>query len=139
MSLLCAGVYFIAFIIPSFPLLMVILLGNWQATFPDMDFSLCSTWRELYCVNRIALLLLVGLVVGGIDGDSVDIHASPASSSAETLTHSSSVQSSLLGFLLPIHLRFPYGHWGAPGLRRLGPIIRSCLSVAIGLFDCLNV
>ena len=48
---------------------MLILLGNRQATFPEIVLSLC---RDLYCVHRIAMLLLVGLVDGGGDGDGVD-------------------------------------------------------------------
>ena len=89
--------HFTAFIIP---LLMVILLGNRRATFPEMDFSLWSTCSKLHCVNLMAMLLLVGLIVGGIDGDGVGFHALPASSSAETFIHSSSVHSSWFGFLL---------------------------------------
>ena len=69
--------------------------------------------KELHCVNRIAMLLLVGLVVGGIDGDGVDVHAFPASSSEETLTHSSQVSFcphvALYPLHLPIHLRSPMG------------------------------
>ena len=53
---------------------MAILLGKWRATFSEMDLLLCSTWRELHCVNRIAMLLLVGLIVGGINGDGVDMY-----------------------------------------------------------------
>ena len=83
MSFICSGVYLAAFIVPSFPWLMVILLGNWRATFPEIDFSLCSTWRELQCVNQFATLLLVGLIVGGIDGDGVDVRAFPVSLSEE--------------------------------------------------------
>lgn len=91
---------------------------NWWATFVEMDFSLCSTWRELHCVNRIAMLLLVGLVVGGINGDGVDVYVFPVSLSKETLTHSSSIQSSwfflsfqmtLYPLHLPLHLRYPMG------------------------------
>ena len=43
------------------------------------------------------MLFLVGLVVGGIDVDGVGFHAFPVSLSEETLTRSSSVQSSLSG------------------------------------------
>ena len=102
--------YCIAVIIPSFPWLIVICRGNCRATFPEMDFSLWSTCSELHCVNLMAMLLLVGFVVGVSDGDGVGVHALPASSSAATFIHSSSVHSSWFGFLLStwpwIHLIF---------------------------------
>ena len=71
--------YFIAVIIPSFPLLIVIRRGNRQATFPEIDFSLCGTCSKLHCVNLMAMLLLVGFMVGGSNGDGVGVHALPAS------------------------------------------------------------
>ena len=84
--------------------------------------------KELHCVNRIAMLLLVGLVVGGIDGDGVDVHAFPASSSEETLTHSSQVsffphvpKSSSSS----IPSSNPNEQLGALGLCQMGRIIRS--------------
>ena len=100
MRLIWADVYFTTFIIPSFPLLMVISLGNRRPTFTKMDFSLWSTWSELHCVNLMAMLLLVGFIIGGGDGDDVGFRFLPASSSAETFIHSSSVHSSRFDSLL---------------------------------------
>ena len=86
------------------------------------------------------------VVVGGFNGDGVGVggeygvtHAAAASLSEVTLNHSSSVHYSWFGFLLPhglvaisssIASLIPSGQWGAPGLHRPGPIIRSCSSSA---------
>ena len=51
-------------------------------------------------MNLMVILLVAGLIVGGINGDGVGVHALPASSSAETFIHSSFVHSSWFGFLL---------------------------------------
>ena len=41
----------------------------------EINLSLFSTWRELHCINQNAMWLLVGLIVGGVNGDGVDVHA----------------------------------------------------------------
>ena len=96
--------YLAAFIISSFPLLILILLGNRQVTLPEIDFFLYNTWRDLHCANRIAMLL-VGLFDGDVDGVDMGgtygvVQAFANSSYELMLAHSSSIQSSWSGFLL---------------------------------------